>query len=169
MSCIKASVDPRISVGMVKRFSFILFLPTFPVIQLCFVLNHGTSFLQLSMYSAHFGIHNKEEFGTVCSAFLWVPYFICLLLVSCLMSLSVHLCVFFHFTWSEQEFLRSIRARRRYWARSYAGWRRFTASQPGPAHRALASLENMGHINFMITQNVDRYSSSNWCSLSCML
>lgn len=55
-----------------------------------------------------------------------------------------------------KEFLRSIRARRRYWARSYAGWRRFTASQPGPAHRALAYLENMGRINFMITQNVDR-------------
>lgn len=77
------------------------------------------------------------------------------------MSLSGHLYVYFHFTWSGQEFLRSIRARRRYWARSYAGWRRFTASQPGPAHRALSSLENMGRIHFMITQNVDRYSACN--------
>ncbi|KAI5672182.1 hypothetical protein M9H77_12546 [Catharanthus roseus] len=57
---------------------------------------------------------------------------------------------------THQEFLRSVWARRRYWARSYAGWRRFTASQPGPAHFALATLENMGRINFMITQNVDR-------------
>ncbi|KAI3451612.1 hypothetical protein Pfo_008277 [Paulownia fortunei] len=46
--------------------------------------------------------------------------------------------------------------RRRYWARSYAGWRRFTAAQPGPAHIALASLEKAGRINFMMTQNVDR-------------
>ncbi|KAJ7945115.1 NAD-dependent protein deacylase [Quillaja saponaria] len=57
---------------------------------------------------------------------------------------------------THQEFIRSIRSRRRYWARSYAGWRRFTASQPGPAHLALASLEKAGRINFMITQNVDR-------------
>ncbi|GMN28361.1 hypothetical protein TIFTF001_002024 [Ficus carica] len=57
---------------------------------------------------------------------------------------------------THQEFLRSIRARRRYWARSYAGWRRFTAAQPSAAHLALASLEKAGRINFMITQNVDR-------------
>ncbi|XP_023637530.1 NAD-dependent protein deacylase SRT2 isoform X1 [Capsella rubella] len=57
---------------------------------------------------------------------------------------------------THQEFTRSSRARRRYWARSYAGWRRFTAAQPGPAHTALASLEKAGRINFMITQNVDR-------------
>ncbi|XP_012458900.1 NAD-dependent protein deacylase SRT2 isoform X1 [Gossypium raimondii] len=57
---------------------------------------------------------------------------------------------------THQEFVRSSRARRRYWARSYAGWRRFTAAQPGAAHVALASLEQAGRINFMITQNVDR-------------
>lgn len=57
---------------------------------------------------------------------------------------------------THQEFLRSSRARRRYWARSYAGWRRFTAAQPSAAHKALASLENASWINFMITQNVDR-------------
>ncbi|RYR44661.1 hypothetical protein Ahy_A08g040959 isoform B [Arachis hypogaea] len=57
---------------------------------------------------------------------------------------------------THQEFLRSSRARRRYWARSYAGWRRFTAAQPSAAHRALATLEKAGRIDFMITQNVDR-------------
>ncbi|XP_021801618.1 NAD-dependent protein deacylase SRT2 isoform X3 [Prunus avium] len=57
---------------------------------------------------------------------------------------------------THQEFVRSIRARRRYWARSYAGWRRFTAAHPGRAHIALASLEKAGRINCMITQNVDR-------------
>ncbi|KAK4264701.1 hypothetical protein QN277_025840 [Acacia crassicarpa] len=57
---------------------------------------------------------------------------------------------------THQEFVRFSRARRRYWARSYAGWRRFTAAQPSAAHRALAALEKAGRINFMITQNVDR-------------
>ncbi|XP_050237862.1 NAD-dependent protein deacylase SRT2 isoform X1 [Mercurialis annua] len=57
---------------------------------------------------------------------------------------------------THQEFLRSSRARRRYWARSYAGWRRFTAAQPSAGHLALASLENASRINFMVTQNVDR-------------
>ncbi|KAJ0097757.1 hypothetical protein Patl1_28028 [Pistacia atlantica] len=57
---------------------------------------------------------------------------------------------------THQQFVRSVKARRRYWARSYAGWRRFTAAQPGPAHMALASLEKAGRIDFMITQNVDR-------------
>ncbi|XP_022948087.1 NAD-dependent protein deacylase SRT2 isoform X2 [Cucurbita moschata] len=57
---------------------------------------------------------------------------------------------------THQEFVRSIRSRRRYWARSYAGWRRFTAAQPGPAHLSLASLEKVGRINLLITQNVDR-------------
>ncbi|ERN08785.1 hypothetical protein AMTR_s00017p00253090 [Amborella trichopoda] len=57
---------------------------------------------------------------------------------------------------THQEFVRSSRARRRYWARSYAGWRRFTAAQPGATHKALASLEMQGRVKFMATQNVDR-------------
>ncbi|XP_072950608.1 NAD-dependent protein deacylase SRT2-like isoform X2 [Typha angustifolia] len=57
---------------------------------------------------------------------------------------------------THQEFVRSSRSRRRYWARSYAGWRRFTAAQPSTAHYALASLEKVGRVNLMVTQNVDR-------------
>ncbi|RCV35986.1 hypothetical protein SETIT_7G283400v2, partial [Setaria italica] len=57
---------------------------------------------------------------------------------------------------THQEFVRSIRARRRYWARSYAGWRRFTRAQPNAAHYALASLERIGRVHLMVTQNVDR-------------
>ncbi|RLN30327.1 NAD-dependent protein deacylase SRT2 isoform X1 [Panicum miliaceum] len=54
------------------------------------------------------------------------------------------------------EFVRSIRARRRYWARSYAVWRRFTRAQPNAAHYALASLERIGRVHSMVTQNADR-------------
>ncbi|XP_066359088.1 NAD-dependent protein deacylase SRT2-like isoform X2 [Miscanthus floridulus] len=57
---------------------------------------------------------------------------------------------------THQEFVRSIRARRRYWARSYAGWRRFRRAQPNAAHYALASLERIGRVHSMVTQNVDR-------------
>ncbi|KAI4310829.1 hypothetical protein MLD38_035781 [Melastoma candidum] len=48
------------------------------------------------------------------------------------------------------------KGRKRYWARSQAGWRKFTAAQLGTAHLALASFEKAGRVNFMITQNVDR-------------
>ncbi|XP_010674411.2 NAD-dependent protein deacylase SRT2 [Beta vulgaris subsp. vulgaris] len=57
---------------------------------------------------------------------------------------------------THQEFVSSGKARKRYWARSYAGWRRFTSAQPGAGYFALASLEKAGRISFMITQNVDR-------------
>ncbi|KAF3334176.1 NAD-dependent protein deacetylase SRT2 isoform X2 [Carex littledalei] len=57
---------------------------------------------------------------------------------------------------THQQFVRSSHFRRRYWARSYAGWKKFIGSQPNTAHYALASLERVGRINFMVTQNVDR-------------
>ncbi|XP_077231865.1 sirtuin 2 isoform X2 [Tasmannia lanceolata] len=57
---------------------------------------------------------------------------------------------------NKKQFVRSNKARKRYWARSYAGWRRFTEAQPSVAHTALASLEKFGRMDFMVTQNVDR-------------
>ncbi len=45
--------------------------------------------------------------------------------------------------------------RRRYWARSFAGWRRIAAARPNGAHRALAELERAGFLDTLITQNVD--------------
>lgn len=57
---------------------------------------------------------------------------------------------------THQEFVRSARVQRRYWARGYAGWQRFVAAQPGSAHKALAALEAKDQIYGMITQNVDR-------------
>lgn len=55
-----------------------------------------------------------------------------------------------------REFAGSESARRRYWARSLAGWPRFAAARPNRAHAALAELESLGHIGLLVTQNVDR-------------
>ena len=44
---------------------------------------------------------------------------------------------------------------RRYWARAYAGWPRFTAAMPGAAHRAFAAWEAAGSLARLVTQNVD--------------
>ena len=45
--------------------------------------------------------------------------------------------------------------RRRYWARSLVGWRRFGHAQPNATHHALAALERQGRIELLVTQNVD--------------
>ena len=44
---------------------------------------------------------------------------------------------------------------RRYWARAFAGWPRFTAASPGAAHHALAAWEDAGLVARLVTQNVD--------------
>ena len=44
---------------------------------------------------------------------------------------------------------------RRYWARAFAGWPRFTAAAPGNAHHALAAWERAGTVERLVTQNVD--------------
>jgi NAD-dependent SIR2 family protein deacetylase len=54
-----------------------------------------------------------------------------------------------------QEFLRSETVRRRYWARSMAGWPLVAGAHPNPAHRALARLEAAGSVRQLATQNVD--------------
>lgn len=54
-----------------------------------------------------------------------------------------------------REFVESEEARVRYWARSTAGWPRFSAARPNPTHRALAELEAGGAVRGVITQNVD--------------
>jgi NAD-dependent SIR2 family protein deacetylase len=52
------------------------------------------------------------------------------------------------------EFTGSVEARRRYWARSYQGWRRIGQARPNAGHRALAALEGFGLVG-VVTQNVD--------------
>ncbi len=55
-----------------------------------------------------------------------------------------------------QEFLQQDRVRKRYWARSLAGWPTVRDAGPNDAHRALAALETAGHVEMLVTQNVDR-------------
>ncbi len=54
-----------------------------------------------------------------------------------------------------REFVGSEATRRRYWARSLAGWPTIAAAAPNDGHRALAALEERGVIAGVITQNVD--------------
>jgi NAD-dependent SIR2 family protein deacetylase len=57
------------------------------------------------------------------------------------------------------EFVGSAEAQRRYWARSYLGWRRIGRAEPNRGHRALADLEAAG-LSGVITQNVDGLHSA---------
>jgi NAD-dependent SIR2 family protein deacetylase len=55
-----------------------------------------------------------------------------------------------------QAFMADETTRRRYWARSMIGWRRFGQARPNDAHHALARLEAQGRSQLLLTQNVDR-------------
>jgi NAD-dependent SIR2 family protein deacetylase len=55
-----------------------------------------------------------------------------------------------------QAFVTEEITRRRYWARSMIGWRRFGRALPNDAHHALARLEGGGRCQLLLTQNVDR-------------
>jgi len=54
------------------------------------------------------------------------------------------------------DFVNHAATRRRYWARSMAGWPTINDAKPNAAHRALTALETDGRLEFLITQNVDR-------------
>ncbi|MDT0203117.1 NAD-dependent protein deacetylase [Nocardioides sp. AE5] len=53
------------------------------------------------------------------------------------------------------EFVSGPAAQQRYWARSHLGWSRMARAVPNAGHRALAELEQQGHVETLITQNVD--------------
>lgn len=53
------------------------------------------------------------------------------------------------------DLLRDTEARRRYWARAYAGWPGFRSARPNSGHRAVARLQARGLVGTVITQNVD--------------
>ncbi|MCB1999339.1 MAG: NAD-dependent protein deacetylase [Rhodoferax sp.] len=54
-----------------------------------------------------------------------------------------------------QLFVADALARKRYWARSMVGWRTMAQARPAMAHHALARLEAAGHVELLVTQNVD--------------
>nr|CAD7576020.1 unnamed protein product [Timema californicum] len=56
-----------------------------------------------------------------------------------------------------QDFVRSDQVRKRYWARNYIGWPRFSSFRPNQTHLALYQLEvPLKRVSCVITQNVDR-------------
>jgi NAD-dependent SIR2 family protein deacetylase len=60
-----------------------------------------------------------------------------------------------HAPMTYQAFTGSAQARRRYWARSYLGWRQIADARPNDGHRAVATLQRRGAVDAIITQNVD--------------
>jgi NAD-dependent SIR2 family protein deacetylase len=54
-----------------------------------------------------------------------------------------------------QAFVSQLSRRRRYWARSMAGWPAVARARPNAGHAALARLGAAGRIGLLVTQNVD--------------
>ncbi|KAG9784211.1 DHS-like NAD/FAD-binding domain-containing protein, partial [Aureobasidium melanogenum] len=59
--------------------------------------------------------------------------------------------IYFH------EFVASHEARKRYWARSFLGWRGLHRASPNAAHYAVRDLGRLGLVDTVITQNVDSF------------
>jgi NAD-dependent SIR2 family protein deacetylase len=60
-----------------------------------------------------------------------------------------------HTPMTYEDFVHSRDGRRRYWARSYLGWRTITRARPNAGHAAVAALSEGGYVSSVITQNVD--------------
>ncbi|WP_084011176.1 Sir2 family NAD-dependent protein deacetylase [Pseudofrankia sp. DC12] len=60
-----------------------------------------------------------------------------------------------HTPMTYQQFTGDASSRRRYWARSHAGWRHIAVAAPNAGHRAVAALERAGLLTGIVTQNVD--------------
>jgi NAD-dependent deacetylase len=54
-----------------------------------------------------------------------------------------------------QDFLTSEEARREYWRYKGETWQVIVGAAPNPAHLALAALADGGHLELLVTQNVD--------------
>lgn len=60
-----------------------------------------------------------------------------------------------HSPMTYQTFTGDPAARRRYWARSYVGWRTMTRAAPNSGHHAIAQLQRRDLVTGIVTQNVD--------------
>ena len=58
-----------------------------------------------------------------------------------------------------KDFLKDADKRRSYWARNYVGWPEFSSREPNAGHLALARLEKLGVVHWLVTQNVDALHS----------
>ncbi|KAH8281235.1 hypothetical protein KR018_000538 [Drosophila ironensis] len=54
------------------------------------------------------------------------------------------------------DFVKSSAVRKRYWARNFVGWPKFSSTQPNATHHALARFEREQRVQAVVTQNVDR-------------
>ena len=54
-----------------------------------------------------------------------------------------------------RNFVGSVEGRRRYWALGRSTYPLIRAAMPGPTHRALAALHELGRLDSCITQNID--------------
>lgn len=54
-----------------------------------------------------------------------------------------------------QDFVAGPDAQQRYWARAHIGWSRMRRAEPNAGHLLLASMEQDGRLDGLITQNVD--------------
>lgn len=54
-----------------------------------------------------------------------------------------------------QDFLKRENIRKRYWARNYVGWPRFSSFLPNVVHITIKDLEARGKVCCVVTQNVD--------------
>ena len=55
------------------------------------------------------------------------------------------------------EFISSHESRKRYWARSFLGWRGLHRSKPNATHFAIRDLGKLGLVDAVVTQNVDSF------------
>jgi NAD-dependent deacetylase sirtuin 4 len=57
------------------------------------------------------------------------------------------------------DFVKSASTRKRYWARNFIGWPKFSQVEPSKTHRVLAKMERDFKISGLVTQNVDSLHS----------
>uniref|UniRef100_A0A915KAH4 Deacetylase sirtuin-type domain-containing protein n=1 Tax=Romanomermis culicivorax TaxID=13658 RepID=A0A915KAH4_ROMCU len=63
-----------------------------------------------------------------------------------------------------QEFIKSSQVRRKYWARNFVAWPKFSSFQPNIVHSTLTYWEQQGRLLWIITQNIDDLHKKAGCT-----